>query len=161
MIAFMEIYGGHILLIDDADYDLIRGTSWSVQYQYKDGVKLLDFPSCVRGWVNGKTTSIHAVLMNPPKGMKVDHINGDILDNRRCNLRICTNAENIRNSRRYSCNRLGIKGVSKERTGKFRAQIRNNEGKHLHLGTFETADAAHQAYVEAAKKYHGEFARFE
>lgn len=52
MIAYMEIYGGHIMLIDDADYNLIKRTGWSVQYQYKDGAKLLDFPSCVRGWVN-------------------------------------------------------------------------------------------------------------
>lgn len=159
MIAVIEIYGGHILLIDATDYDLIKRTSWSVQYQYKDGVKLLDFPSCVRGWVNGKTTAIHVVLMNPPKGMKVDHINGDILDNRRQNLRICTNAENIRNSRLYSCNKLGIKGVCREKSGKFRSQIRSAEGKHLHLGTFETAEAAHQAYVAAAKVHHGEFMR--
>lgn len=158
MIAFFEIYGGHILLIDAADYDLIKGTSWSVQYQYKDGAKLLDFPSCVRGWVNGKTTSIHAVLMNPPKGMKVDHINGDILDNRRENLRICTNAENIRNSRRYSNNKTGIKGVSVTKSGKFRTQIRI-DGKQTELGLFDSAEAAGEAYREAALTYYGEFAR--
>lgn len=78
----------------------------------------------------------------------IDHINGDRTDNRIANLRDVTQAENLQNMRRpkaYSS--TGMLGVAKFRS-KFRAEIRIN-GKKKHLGVFDTAEAAHAAYMSA------------
>lgn len=88
----------------------------------------------------------------------IDHINGDRSDNRLCNLRTATPRQNGQNTRLSSINTTGFKGVVRHR-GKFRANIRNEEGKRLHLGYFGTAEEAYAAYCEAAREHHGEFAR--
>ena len=89
----------------------------------------------------------------------IDHINGNRSDNRFVNLRIATNSENARNSRRRINNACGYKGVHyKKRLNKFVAQI-NVKGRVHHLGVFPTAAEAHAAYCKAAKEYFGEFAR--
>lgn len=96
------------------------------------------------------------------KWEQVDHIDGDGLNNRRENLRLATNAQNSANKGKASKNTTGFKGVfrTKNRPKPFRAQIKVNQ-KSIHLGLFDTAEQAHEAYKEAAKKYFGEFARFE
>jgi hypothetical protein len=95
----------------------------------------------------------------PPHGMDIDHINGDGLDNRWSNLRLATRAENIRNSRTKATNTSGFKGVSwHKRDRKWQAHIKIN-GRSKNLGLFEAPEDAHAAYVAAAQKYHGEFAR--
>jgi HNH endonuclease len=89
----------------------------------------------------------------------IDHINGKRSDNRFVNLRIATNSENARNSRRRINNACGYKGVHyKKRLNKFVAQI-HIDGRVHHLGVFKTAEEAHAAYCKAAKKHFGEFAR--
>lgn len=89
---------------------------------------------------------------------QVDHINGDGLDNRRENLRICTHAENTRNKRMLGANTSGFKGVSWHKGDrKFRAQITVNKRK-IHLGNFDDAEMAHEMYCLAADMLHGEFA---
>lgn len=93
---------------------------------------------------------------------EVDHINSNRIDNRRSNLRLATSGENSRNQRRSKSNTTGYKGVSIVHNcpnRPFRARIVIN-GKEKHLGFFATAEEAHTAYCEGAKKYHGEFARF-
>lgn len=93
------------------------------------------------------------------KGEIVDHINGNSLDNRRNNLRLCTHAQNIHNQRLSQRNTSGYKGVSYITSiGKWRAQIKVNR-KQKTIGTYDTPEEAHAAYCEAAKKYFGEFAR--
>jgi hypothetical protein len=89
----------------------------------------------------------------------IDHRNGEKLDNRIDNLRPATDAESARNAPLKSSNRTGLKGVcwNKEQEA-FKASICVNK-KHLHLGYFETAEAAHQAYCAAAANLHGDFAR--
>lgn len=84
----------------------------------------------------------------------VDHINGVRSDNRRCNLRLATRSENLRNSGIRSDNKTGHKGVCFVRaSGKFRAEIAGRS-----LGYFDTADQASAAYIEAAMLEYGEFA---
>lgn len=89
---------------------------------------------------------------------RVDHINHNTLDNRRCNLRLATPAQNGQNMRLAKNNTSGYKGVFWDRaTNKWRAKIHFN-GKCLCLGTYqETIDAA-KAYNKAAVEYFGEFA---
>jgi hypothetical protein len=95
--------------------------------------------------------------MDVPNNMVVDHINGNKLDNRRSNLRICTQAENQRNRGKQRNNVSGHKGVTwYARTSKWRVSIVLNK-KHIHLGYFNLVSEAQKAYENAATEYHGEF----
>ncbi|MNT54080.1 AP2 domain protein [compost metagenome] len=88
----------------------------------------------------------------------VDHVNGNKLDNRRGNLRLCIKSENMHNRRAQKNNTSGFKGVSFDRrSGKFRAQIVVNK-RHVHIGYYVNAEAAHAAYCVAAEKLHGQYA---
>jgi len=91
--------------------------------------------------------------------MAVDHINRDPKDNRIANLRLATHSDNSRNGSVHKDNATGFKGVirNRDRAGSFISYIYVN-GKHKRLGTFETAEAAHLAYIAAAKQHFGEFA---
>lgn len=88
----------------------------------------------------------------------IDHVNGDRSDNRIENLRSASAHQNAANSKIYSSNTTGFKGVSERRPGEFRARIQVN-GKSLSLGTFPTPEKAHEAYEAAANQNFGEFAR--
>ena len=92
-----------------------------------------------------------------PDGMQIDHINGIRNDNRIENLRLATQQQNILNVPVKRTSTTGLKGVHFEpRTGKFYSVIKIN-GKAKGLGTFVTAEEAHEAYVVAARQLHGEF----
>lgn len=91
--------------------------------------------------------------------LEVDHINGKADDNRISNLRECTHAQNGKNRRKYKNNTSGRKGVTLLPNGKWRAVI-CCDGKFVHLGCFLTLEDAHSAYVDAAKRLHGEYASF-
>lgn len=97
-------------------------------------------------------------LMDVPKGMSVDHINGDRLDNRRSNLRMCTNTQNQQN-RKVQKSLSGFKGVSfKPKKKAWEARITVN-GKTLYAGRSKDKVTTAIMYDEAAKKYFGVFAR--
>jgi hypothetical protein len=89
--------------------------------------------------------------------LDVDHADGNPSNNRWENLREASMSENIANSRRPSHNRSGFKGVSWDKTT-WRARIGIN-GQDISLGSFKTPEEAHAAYIVAAVKYFGEFAR--
>lgn len=89
-----------------------------------------------------------------PEGT-VDHINSDRADNRLSNLRLASIAENVRNGR---ARRAGLKGATKLKNGKWRAQIMVNR-RNIYLGDHATEEAAAAAYDRAARRHHGEFAR--
>lgn len=91
---------------------------------------------------------------------QIDHINGNRADNRWLNLREADSCQNRQNMKRSSRNTSGFKGVSwHERGQKWMAQIACRGGRE-HLGLFDTIEAAYAAYCAAAKRLHGEFARF-
>lgn len=92
-------------------------------------------------------------------GYEIDHIDGDSLNNRRCNLRLCTHAQNLRNSKRRKDNISGFRGISlNRRSHKWQATI-TVDGKTIYLGLSDSPEVVAQIYNAAAKKYHGEFAR--
>lgn len=89
---------------------------------------------------------------------EIDHINGDRSDNRIENLRLASKGQNCQNSALRSDSSSGFKGVSRHQK-KYQARISFNK-KLIHLGYFETPEAAHEAYRKAAAEYFGEFARY-
>jgi hypothetical protein len=90
---------------------------------------------------------------------QIDHINGVRTDNRLCNLRLASNAENRRNSGKQKANTSGFKGVTWSKSArKWMAQI-TKDGKNNYLGLFSDPTVAHAAYAKAAHSLHGEFAR--
>ncbi len=102
---------------------------------------------------------MHRFIMRAKNGQYVDHINGDKLDNRRSNLRVCSAGENARNSRVPRNNRSGYKGVCWHTAkGKWLANIMK-DGRRYHLGYFDDAFVAALVYDVAARELHGEYAR--
>jgi len=132
-----------IFIIDKEDKEKIEHTFWSKSH----------------GYIKNGRTFLHRFIMNCPKDMIVDHINGDKLDNRKCNLRICTQAQNCCNSKKQKNNTSGYKGVCWHTTRKkWFSSIKYNK-KNISLGYFNTPEEAYAAYCKAAKELHGEFAR--
>src|SRR6185369_5842834 len=87
----------------------------------------------------------------------IDHINGDIIDNRIANLRDVPRLLNMQNQRRAQAkNATGFLGVTQDKKrGTYHPKIRiPGEKNPRHLGTFRTAEAAHEAYLEAKRKLH-------
>lgn len=146
---------GYYTFVDDEDYPLLSQMSW---YEHRGYAVRTEK-------VNGKKKMVymHRLIMRPPSGMIVDHKDGNKLNNRRSNLRICTRAENNRNVRKIKSRKRAkifskYKGVYwVKRSGKWAAQIRV-DGKQRHLGYFDCEHDAAQMYNRAAKKYFGEFA---
>ena len=107
---------------------------------------------------------MHRIVMDVTDGRQIDHINGDPLDNRKCNLRFVTNQENGRNRGAQVNNKSGYKGVSwHPKAKKWEACIRAGESdgrraKKIYLGVFASKHDAARAYNVAACKYHGEHA---
>lgn len=87
---------------------------------------------------------------------EIDHVNGDGLDNRPCNIRKATRKDNIHNTRPRK-NSSGFPGVSKY-GNKWRATIRV-DGKTRSLGYWYRPEDAHDAYVSASRLVKGEFSR--
>lgn len=97
--------------------------------------------------------------MKPPKGTQVDHRNGNGLDNRKWNLRICSHAQNNMNRGKQKNNMSGYKGVSWHELGKqWMAHIKIH-GEETYLGLYPTKEETALAYNKGAKVYYGEFAK--
>ena len=107
----------------------------------------------------GGRLSLHRVLTGARDGEIVDHINGDTLDNRRCNLRIVTPSQNAQNMTPREGGSSQYKGVAwDESHGKWHALITHN-GVRVHLGFFDDETRAARVYDEEALRRFGEYAR--
>lgn len=139
-------------LVDDEDYEELSRYKWSAQ---KNGNTFY----ALRHLKDEKQTTIlmHAQIMQTPRGMHTDHIDGNGMNNQRSNLRVCTTAENQMNRGKQSNNTSGFKGVTRYKK-QWQAQINVNK-KLTYLGQFLTKELAHEAYIEACNKYHGEFGK--
>lgn len=137
-------------IIDEEDYELVGQYSWSPRSQDQ---------RYAQAYIGGGRKDRRVVLMHrlimgfPDKGV-IDHIDGDGLNNSRSNLRIVTASENNVNTATLPKGTSGYKGVSRTRTGRWRARI----GRHL-IGTFETPVAAAVAYDRYARSVYGEIAK--
>lgn len=145
---------GLAALVDDADFDALAQFNWQAM---RNGAT---FYASRGDYRDGKThrVSMHRTIMGEPKGMVIDHINHNGLDNRRSNLRVCLHKENLRNHTPHAGVTSPFLGVNWEpRYNKWRAQIRVN-GKKTHIGHFDNEDDAARAYDAAARIHHSEFA---
>lgn len=146
---------GKVAIVDDDVYE------WAVQWKWCAHHNRHSFYArrSKKTGRSNKVILLHREIMNAPTGIQVDHKNGDGLDCRRNNLRLATNTENGQNSRRRLDNRSGYKGVSWHKVvSRWRARIKV-DGVEIRLGYYDTPEEAALAYDEAARKYHGEFAR--
>jgi len=101
---------------------------------------------------------MHRFIMDPPEGMVVDHRNGNRLDNRRSNLRVCTQKQNTHNSRPKGKSSR-FKGVCYDKArGQWMAPVRSPDGKDIHTGRFDDEVEAAKAHDRLARELHGEFA---
>lgn len=137
-----------LIFIDSKDYKRIKKYNWYVR---KSGY--------IQGCINAKNVYLHRFIMNPLQNFNIDHINRNKLDNRKKNLRICTQSQNRYNSVKKVNSFSGYKGVTWHKASKkWRACIGYNK-KHLHLGLFNNKKDAAYAYNKMALNLCGEFAR--
>lgn len=129
------------------------------EFSYLDKYKWSKDPlGYARSNLEGKSILLHRMVIKPPRGMSTDHINHDTLDNRRANLRTCTQGQNNMNSRKRRGATSIFKGVSwNTHARKWVAQVSINK-KNIYLGCFVSETAAAKAYNKEAIKLFGDFA---
>lgn len=141
---------GKETIVDSSDYDYLSQWKWL----YNDGYA----ERHIR--INGKPKHIrmHRFILNIPDGFEADHVNRNKLDNRRCNLRICTRSQNEANRPIFPNNSSGKKGVSWDKVNnKWRAVICFKR-KYIHIGRYNNIEDATVAYNKKAKELFGDFA---
>ena len=141
-------YGTLDILLDDEDFVRVssdfNNLKWCVTKNHK-------------GLYAQKRTStgkvyLHRYIMNNPNGI-VDHINKNTLDNRKCNLRVTTNANNLRNGTLRINNTTGTTGVYYDAKRKRYAVTIKVNYKTIHLGRYKTLDEAINVRKKAEVKY--------
>lgn len=137
-------YGKQIVLLDDDDYERILTLGIRIHLRYDKTIKgfyvsMRTYPKgCTK--LNGKdvrsTTPLHRWIVNCPKDKVVDHINRNTLDNRKCNLRICTQRENNCN-KRNNTKHIEVRKIN----NRYYARAVVN-GKEISLGGYASLDEA-------------------
>jgi len=150
----IKLTKGYYAIVDDEMFDVLGKYKWHASIKTSGRVCAARQKS-----VGGKRTTIymHRQILGTPDGMETDHINRNDLDNRVANLRACTSLQNSWNKGISKRNTSGYKGVTRKKGQKtWYSQIRV-DGMVKYLGSFKTKQEAYRAYIEACKKYRGEF----
>ena len=143
--AIISLSKGKFAIVDDGDFEYLNQWKWHVT---------------ANGYARrADHIMMHSLIMRTPLGMATDHINGNKLDNRRCNLRVCTQSENGRNRPKQINNHSGYKGVSWDKlNNKWRVSIQLL-GKRMNLGRYADIQQAASVYDNAAEFYHSIYAQ--
>ncbi len=142
---------GKYFLIDVEDWDKISMYKWTYIPDSPSGHVYTKFGK--------QTIYLHRFLLNPSLGVEVDHLNGDGLDNRRSNLRLCTRRQNSFNKSKLSTNTSGYTGIGwSKHAEKWRAEIQVDK-KNIYLGYYKNIQGAWLARRFAERLYFKEFAR--
>lgn len=142
---------GYYAIVDSADAKLLLPFTWTYSQP----------PKSKTGYafttINGKYTSMHQMLTQAPKRMRTDHKNGNGLDNRRSNLRVCTHAQNMANQGKHNNGLLSrYKGVTRDKAG-WMGQLQC--GARRFKKRCPTEKEAAEFYNQTAQEVFGEFAR--
>jgi len=141
---------GRFTIVDAEDYDRLAEHKWYVS----DNRGLF----YAQRQQNGRTIRMHRVILNIPPGLLCDHKNHNTLDNRRCNLRICTQAQNHYNQLPRDGGTSRYKGVHWHKDHRrWEAQIQH-KGRNIHIGYYDYEADAAIAYDDMAIELFGEFA---
>ena len=142
--------GDRCVLVDCEDYDRVSNYKWVI-------VKVKKWYYAVRGANGNDTVYMHRFILGCAEDKYVDHRNSDGLDNRRLNLRECSNSENQYNVDKKSNSSQKYKDIRVTKSGTYQVRMRTPCGRLTK--TVKTEEEAVALYNEWAKKYHGEFAR--
>lgn len=146
---------GFAAIIDDDDFERVSKFKW---YTRSNGGSKFYAATGTPGDSN-KKIYLHRFILEAPSNLQVDHINGNTMDNRKENLRLCTIQENLRNKKASGQYKGAIyAGKGRDLAKPWSARI-SHEGKNLYLGYYATAEEAAKAYDKAAKELYGEFAQ--
>lgn len=147
---------GMEISFDDEDAALVSGYTWAASCS-KEGNPWYASAYVPGTWRRRKTILMHRLILGARPGERVDHRDGNGLNNRRSNLRQATNSQNRMNSRPDSTNTSGVRGVCFHRqSGKWRAFI-EFQGKRRQLGSFNAREEAVVARSEEERRLFGEF----
>lgn len=155
----IKLTQGKYALVDDADYEFLNQWKWCYKKNPKDRTGYAIRRPRLK---NARyTISMHQLIV---EFNEADHVNGNGIDNRRKNLREADSFKQGYNTRKHKNKKtLGCKGVSfhyrRNPRTQWCARISVN-GKRLFLGNFDSHTKATRAYIKAAKKHHGDFARW-
>lgn len=142
-------YGKQIVLLDDEDYERVIKEKYSLSVTYDKTINGF-YVAFTTKPKNSSSRLLHRYLLNPDRNMTVDHINRNTLDNRRCNLRVCTQFENNQNQK---ANTSGKVGVSYSKTEKRYVAYIRIKGKMKRLGSFVDFQDAVRCRIQAEEKY--------
>ena len=152
MSALVPLSHGKFAIVDEADLPLLAGFNWKYlkRADGRGGYAI----SCRKDEAGKKRMlSMHRLLLQPPNGLHVDHINGDGIDNRRANIRVCTQSQNAANRPHRGLYR-GLQG----RPGRRFAMIWHESISYT-IGPYADDVSAARAYDAASEILHGEFGR--
>lgn len=138
-----------VALVDDEDYEELRQSTW---YAAKMG----GMHRAVRRVMTPKgqrTQYMHRVILHPPSGLEIDHIDGNPLNNQKANLRIADRSLNLSNSRtrRVTKHKLPMGVTQNKSSSRYYASICVGYRK-IRLGSFTTSEAANKAYLLAREE---------
>ena len=149
----IKLTQGKFAIVDNEDYEWLNQWKWCYN---SDGYT-------ARGQWDPVTKKIitilmHRLIMNAKKGEEVDHANHNTLDNRKCNLRICTKFQNMQNSKLQKNRSSKYKGVCWHKDNKKWKAYITYEGKRIHLGYYDIEEEAARVYDKKAIELFGKFA---
>lgn len=139
--------------MDDADYEELNKYKWSLGGSHSSYAVRCTGKAGARKWIY-----MHRAIMNTPAGMDTDHINRNRLDNRRCNLRICTRSENNGNRIGRPNSKSKYRGVWPVGPNRWVSQIAFKKQRYT-VGSFRTEEEAARAWDSKARELFGKFAR--
>jgi hypothetical protein len=149
-----------LVLVDEDIANLVGWLNW---YVNDNGYVVTDVPKPKQESVGVVKMRLHRLIMNAPKGKDVDHINGNRLDNRRSNLRICSRSENLFNQGSGGASKYSnLKGAyyHKERKHWFSSILCPVTKKNIYLGSFKTEQEAHEVYRAKSLELHKDYSVF-
>lgn len=130
--------------VDNEDFDKVRSIKWHKNKRYAR---------------SNDTGYMHKMIIDCPEGMEIDHINGNGLDNRRCNLRVCSASENSCNTAKHKKYSSKYKGVSWSKANGMWLSAIKKDGILYKIGFFRSEVSAALSYDNYARRLHKDFAR--